>query len=64
MFGSQLYQARFTKIQCKVSEANRIVENHYCFIKNYNRNVSSLSLGLKLKKEVNKFYVSSMNFPE
>lgn len=58
MFGDKVYKGRFAKIQCRTEDPLKVVIKSFCFIKNYNRDVSTSSFGLITSIEANKIHVS------
>lgn len=50
------YSYRFTSTKCSGSAMNTI-SNHFCFIKNYSRNMSTMNFGLTLTRDMDKFFL-------
>lgn len=48
---------RYTKVECSVVDPQKTIESHYCFIKNYSRNLSTFSLGIYTIKPLENFMV-------
>ena len=58
MFSDKIHKARFAKIQCRVENPTKVVIKNFCYVKNYNRDVSTSSFGLVISNQTNKFHVS------
>lgn len=52
----QGYSYRYSNVKCSGSLKNTIT-NHFCFVKNYNRNVSTLNFGFTLTRDLNKVFL-------
>ena len=52
----QGYSYRFTSMKCSGSSMNT-TSTHFCFVKAYSRNTSTLNFGYTLTKALNKLYL-------
>lgn len=52
----QGYSYRFKSVKCDGSSMNS-TKSHFCFVKNYNRNVSTMNFGFILNRELNQMFL-------
>lgn len=52
----QGYSYRFTSVKCSASLINT-TKNHFCFVKNFNRNVSTMNYGFFLNRPLNQMFI-------
>lgn len=52
----QGYSYSFKSVKCGVSLMNS-TKSHFCFVKNYSRNVSTLNYGFNLNRELNQMFL-------
>ena len=52
----QGFSYRFTSVKCSGSSINT-TSTHFCFVKAYNRNTSTLNFGYTLTRALNTFYL-------
>ena len=45
-------------MECTLTDPNKIFKSHFCFIKNYNRNSSTMNIGFTTNKPFDKLMVS------
>lgn len=50
------YSYRISNVKCSGSSKNTTTK-HFCFAKNYNRNVSTLNFGFTLTRDLNKLFL-------
>ena len=45
-------------MECTVTDPHNIFKSHFCFVKNYNRNLSTINIGFTTNKPLDNLMVS------